>query len=66
MPGNTTHGGKRPGSGRPPTGRTSITLRLLDTSIERLVSLAPTRLEQAALIDELVKHHAGKKIRTTS
>lgn len=61
-----THGGSRPGSGRPPSGRTSITLRLLDTSIEKLLELAPTRLEQAGLIDELVKNHAGKKIRKTS
>lgn len=61
-----THGGSRPGSGRPLSGRTSITLRLLDTSIEKLVALAPTRLEQAALVDELVKNHAGKKIRKTS
>jgi len=54
-----SHGGKRTGSGRPPTGRSSITFRLLDASIEKLVELAPTRLEQSALVDELLeKHHA--------
>lgn len=57
---NPTHGGKRPGSGRPATGRTSITLRLLDTSIEKLVEMAPTRLEQAALVDELLEKYHKK------
>lgn len=54
------HGGSRPGSGRPPSGRTSITLRLLDTSIEKLVELAPTRLEQAVLVDELLEKYHKK------
>lgn len=50
-----TRGGKRPGAGRPATGRKQITLRLSLATVEKLDRLAPTRLEQAALIDYLVR-----------
>lgn len=55
MPGNTTHGGKRPGAGRPSAGRVQVTLRLSEATVEKLDRLAPTRIEQAALVDYLVR-----------
>jgi hypothetical protein len=51
------HGGNRPGSGRPKSGRTGVTLSLLNETIEKLESLASTKLEQARLIDSLVQRH---------
>ena len=63
MSANNTHGGKRPGSGRPPSGRKQVTLRLSLSTVEKLDRLAPTRLEQAALIDGLVAQvKDGKKL----
>lgn len=59
-------GGKRPGAGRPPSDRSSITFRLRHETIDALQSLTEDRIEQASLIDELVKNHAEKKIRKTS
>lgn len=52
-----THGGKRPGSGRPPSGRTGVTLSLLNETIEKLETLASTKLGQAKIIDSLVERH---------
>jgi len=52
-----TRGGKRPGAGRPATGRTTCVLRLSNETIERLDTLAATRIEQAELIDGLVKRY---------
>lgn len=66
MPSKPTHGGKRPGAGRPPSDRSSITFRLRRETIDALQSLTEDRIEQAALIDSLVKNHAGKKTRKTS
>lgn len=66
VPSKPTRGGKRPGAGRPPSGRSSITFQLRIETIEVLQSLTEDRIEQAALLDELVKNHAGKKIRKTS
>jgi hypothetical protein len=57
MPSKPTHGGKRPGSGRPKSGRTGVTLSLLNETIQKLESLAETRLEQADIIDSLVQRH---------
>jgi hypothetical protein len=57
MPSSPTHGGKRPGSGRPPSGRTGVTLSLLNETIGKLETLASTKLEQAKLIDSLVQKH---------
>lgn len=55
MTNKTTHGGSRPGSGRPPSGRKQITLRLSIATVAKLDRLAPTRIEQAALVDYLVR-----------
>ena len=53
MPSNT-HGGKRPGSGRPTSGRTGVTFSLLNETIEKLEALGETRLDHAKIIDSLV------------
>ncbi len=53
----SNHGGNRPGSGRPKSGRTGVTLSLLNETIEKLESLTETKLEQAKLIDSLVQKH---------
>ncbi|CAB4177835.1 hypothetical protein UFOVP1004_25 [uncultured Caudovirales phage] len=63
MPSKPTHGGARPGSGRPSSGRTGITLRLAAETVEALSRMAPTRLEQAALIDSLVSREAARLAR---
>lgn len=55
MPSKPTRGGSRPGAGRPASGRKQITLWLSEATIAKLDKHAPTRLEQAALIDYLVR-----------
>jgi hypothetical protein len=57
-----THGGSRPGSGRPKSGRVQVTLQLAESTVARLDAAAPTRLEQAAIIDYLVRR--SKKLTT--
>jgi hypothetical protein len=37
------------------SGRKQITLRLSEATVEKLGRLAPTRIEQAALVDYLVR-----------
>ena len=57
MTSKPTHGGARPGSGRPSSGRTGVTLSLLNETIGKLETLASTKLEQAKIIDSLVERH---------
>lgn len=63
MPSKPTHGGKRPGAGRQPSGRVQVTLQLSAATVERLDAAAPTRIEQAAIIDYLVRR--SKKLTPT-
>jgi hypothetical protein len=63
MASKPTHGGPRPGSGRPKGDRQQITLMLSAATVSRLDAAAPTRIEQAEIIDYLVRR--SKKLTPT-
>lgn len=58
-----THGGHRPGAGRPKSGRKQVTLQLSEETLDRLEAAAPTRIEQAAIIDRLVASEEMRQVR---
>lgn len=50
-----TRGGRRPGAGRPKSGRVQVTLQLLRSTVEKLESMSSTRLGQAKVIDHAIR-----------
>jgi hypothetical protein len=55
-------GGARAGAGRPASGRTQVTLRLSDTTVERLDRIVPERIGQARVIDAAVSQLTDEQI----
>lgn len=56
-------GGARAGAGRPKASRKGVTLRLSDTTVERLDMIVPERIGQARVIDSVVVRLTDKQIK---